>query len=416
MFKKFFDKLNISNKDFLVVFILLVNAFAWFYMAPMVIDGMIKGIGLADEQTIIMNGRAGSLYYVGIVISSLTGLILTKKINRLKFIYAWTIIGIVTSILPILVGNFTLTDCYTISFVFGCSFGLGIPPCLSYFADITVVENRGRISGIILLTANIAAPVLVFSSMGINLITNIIVLTGWRSLGLIVFFLKPNVKNSSTEIKFSGPLSGITKGKTFGFYLLAWILFCLVDRIAGPLSSYNLRNVSDSILILSPILASFTALIAGIMADWIGRKKIVLYGFVSLGVGYALIGISSQLLVEYFFVFINGITAGLLLVTFILVLWGDISQSGSREIYYTIGTLPLFLTEIMGSILDEYSLNIDQVTSFFSVAAFFLFLAVLPLLYAPETLPEKKMELMRLRKFAEDAKKAKEKYEKKIKC
>ncbi len=416
MFGKFLDELNISIKDFFVVFILLVNAFAWFYMAPMFIDGIIKGMDLTAEQMNTMSDRAGSVYYVGIVISSLIGLILAKKINRLNFIYAWTIIGIVTSILPILFGNFTSIDCFTISFLFGFSFGLGIPLCLSYFADVTVVENRGRISGTILLTANMAAPVLAMCSMGIDLITNIIVLTGWRSLGLIVFFLQPNVKNSSPETRFSGSLSGITKDKTFGFYLLAWIMFCLVDRIGGPLLTDKLSNVSNIILIISPILASFTALIAGIMADWIGRKKIVLYGFISLGVAYALIGIlSSQPLVNYFFVFINGITAGLLFVTFILILWGDISQSGSREVYYTIGTLPLFLTEIMGLILDEYSLNIESTTSIFSVAAFFLFLAVLPLLYAPETLPEKKMELMHLRKFAQDAKIVKEKYERKMK-
>jgi len=50
----------------------------------------------------------------------------------------------------------------------------------------------------------------------------------------------------------------------------------------------------------------------------------------------------------------------------------------------------------------------------FSVAAFFLFLAVLPLISAPETLPEKKVELRRLRSFAEEAQKAKEKYERKV--
>jgi hypothetical protein len=47
------------------------------------------------------------------------------------------------------------------------------------------------------------------------------------------------------------------------------------------------------------------------------------------------------------------------------------------------------------------------------LASFFLFVAVLPLIYAPETLPEKKMELRRLRSFAEEARKAKEKYERK---
>jgi hypothetical protein len=103
-------------------------------------------------------------------------------------------------------------------------------------------------------------------------------------------------------------------------------------------------------------------------------------------------------------------------VTFILILWGDLSQSGSREIYYTIGVIPLFLTQIVGRALDEYIMQIQGTINVFSVAAFFLFLAVLPLLYAPETLPEKKMELRRLRKFAEDAKKVKEKYERKIKA
>jgi hypothetical protein len=49
------------------------------------------------------------------------------------------------------------------------------------------------------------------------------------------------------------------------------------------------------------------------------------------------------------------------------------------------------------------------------VAAFFLFIAVFPLLYASETLPEKKIELRRLRSFAEEAQKARDKYERKSK-
>jgi len=392
---------------------LMVNAFAWFYMAPIIIDGILEGIILTDTQRIIMSERAGSAYYSGIAISSIIGLILAKKIGRLKFIYAWIAIGIATSLLPILSSSFTLTDCFTISFFLGASFGLGIPSCLSYFADVTQVENRGRISGVILLAANMAAPILAIASVGGDLTTNLVVLAGWRSLGLIVFFLHPIEKNLSSERKFGGSFSGNTKYRTFGFYLLAWIMFCLVDRIGGPMVINSLGDVSDDIIVISPILASITALISGILADWIGRKKIVLYGFISLGVAYALIGIFLDVqLVKYFFVVINGITAGLLSVTFILILWGDISQTGSREIFYTIGVIPLFLTETMTLALDEYLIQIQA--SIFSVAAFFLFLAVLPLLYAPETLPEKKIELRRLRKFANDAKRVKEKYERKM--
>jgi MFS family permease len=154
MLGKFFEELRISVKDFCIVFVLLVNAFAWFYMAPIMINGILEGINVTDTQEIIIM----SVYYSGIVISSIIGSILANKINRLKFIYAWTAIGIATSVVPILFSSFTWIDCLTISILLGASFGLGIPSCLSYFADVTQVENRGRISGIILLTANMAAP------------------------------------------------------------------------------------------------------------------------------------------------------------------------------------------------------------------------------------------------------------------
>jgi hypothetical protein len=46
----------------------------------------------------------------------------------------------------------------------------------------------------------------------------------------------------------------------------------------------------------------------------------------------------------------------------------------------------------------------------FSFASFFLFLAVIPLIYAPETLPEKRIKERELREYVEKAKKAKEKH------
>jgi hypothetical protein len=46
----------------------------------------------------------------------------------------------------------------------------------------------------------------------------------------------------------------------------------------------------------------------------------------------------------------------------------------------------------------------------FSVASFFLFLAVIPLMFAPETLPEKTLKERELKQYVEKAKKTKEKY------
>jgi len=47
----------------------------------------------------------------------------------------------------------------------------------------------------------------------------------------------------------------------------------------------------------------------------------------------------------------------------------------------------------------------DFPTSAFSIASFFLFVAVLPLVYAPETLPEKTMKDRDLKSYIEKAKK-----------
>jgi hypothetical protein len=100
---------------------------------------------------------------------------------------------------------------------------------------------------------------------------------------------------------------------------------------------------------------------------------------------------------------------------FVLILWGDLSRSGSREKYYAIGSIPFFLGNIIPNFLTESFIeNNIELTFAFSLASFFLFVAVMPLVFAPETLPEKKMELRRLRKFADDAKKIREKYENKV--
>ena len=409
MTRKLFGENGLSIKEFGIIIILLVNVFTWYYMTPQIIYGIMESNGITDSQEMII----WSGFYGSIAISSIIGVIISKKINRLKFIYTWIAIGIATSIFPIIFNSFTWIDCFTVSILLGTGFGLGIPTCLSYFADSTKLENRGRTSGIIMVTAYMTTAILAIPINGLEAPTNLIIFAGWRSLGLIVLLLHPNEKIEGSKRKMERSFSEVIKDKTFGFYIIAWIMFCLVNQIVSPI----VLLMGDIIYVqpmITPIFISISSIIAGILADKIGRKKIVMYGFISLGIAYGLIGIfPSYPLIHYFFLIIHGISTGLLFVTFLLTLWGDISQSGFREKYYAIGILPLFITYILGLNLEKYILEFP-VESIFSIAAFFLFIAVFPLLYAPETLPEKKMELRRLRSFAEEAQKAKEKYETKI--
>jgi accessory gene regulator protein AgrB len=90
-------------------------------------------------------------------------------------------------------------------------------------------------------------------------------------------------------------------------------------------------------------------------------------------------------------------------------LWGDLGQPSGRERYYAIGTIPFFIAGILELVVGPY-VSLIPPEAAFSLAAFFLFLAILPLLYAPETLPEKKIHERELRQYVEKAKRVKKKY------
>jgi len=191
-------------------------------------------------------------------------------------------------------------------------------------------------------------------------------------------------------------------------------MFCLIDRFEAPILDhvYRFELERSVVTIVGPSVGSISAFIGGLLSDRIGRKRVVIYGFIALGLAYAIIGIAPALQISwYLFVFVNAVSAGILWVVFILTLWGDLSPKGASEKYYAVGNIPFFITWGVLQLFSAHYLTLIPTYAAFSFASFFLFLAVLPLLYAPETLPERKIELGRLRGYMEKARKVKEKYQ-----
>ena len=403
------EESSVVRKDFFIILVLLFNALTWWYITPIIIEDLLIALDVTQSQTI----GIWTSYFAAIVASSIVGSILSTKIKRLSLLYAWIVSGMGISLLPALLSNSSAIHVLVVSVLFGVLFGLGMPSCLAFFADWTRVGNRGRIGGILLLVTNLSAPLFAILFGMYDLATSSVILAVWRGSGLLVFFLKPDARVEEklvSERKKIPSFATILQNRSFVLYFVAWLMFCLVDRFETPIQREFLGDDYESLLMLWPILGSISAFVGGILSDRIGRKRIVLYGFVSLGVAYAIIGIADVPLIAWYLSFgLISISAGLVWVLFILVLWGDLSQSGAREKYYAIGTIPFFLTNVIQLFSAEYVTLIPE-TSAFSLAAFFLFLAVLPLLYAPETLPERKIELRRLRKYVDGAKKISEKY------
>jgi MFS family permease len=408
MLQKLLVDFGIDRRDFLAACVLLVNAFTWPIFLTSLIEQIISGNPVTDELII------WAAFYLSTVIFGIIGAVLSKRFSGLNFLYSWMALGAIASLVPVLINNFTSMQLVVVSAIFGASFGLGMPSCLAFFAETTKVENRGRIGGIILLIASLFAPLITGPFSELNVMTLSIICAVWRGAGLSVYFLKQKTRDSPEVTKTS--FVSILRNRTFLLYFVAWLMFGLVNAMESSIvESVLSEELLDIMYLIEPVIATFFILIAGFMCDWIGRKKIVLSGFVALGAAYAIIGfLQPSDLSWYLYFVVDGAAWGIFYLTFVLILWGDLSQPGYREKYYALGSVPFFICNIIPHFVTVSSEDFSLPTAF-SVAAFFLFVAVMPLVFAPETLPEKKIELRRLRSFAEDAKKAKEKYERKMK-
>ena len=106
--------------------------------------------------------------------------------------------------------------------------------------------------------------------------------------------------------------------------------------------------------------------------------------------------------ISYVFMTLDGITWGLLFSVFLTVVWGDLGEGYEKEKFYVIGGVPFLLANFLSVLINPYAASIPLGTAF-TVASFFLFVAVIPLMYAPETLPEKAMKDRDLKSYVEKA-------------
>jgi len=399
-----------ENRKYVVVIFLLFNALTSYYMLTSIILTLQEKLELTYWGSIVV----WAVYCLATVGFSFAGAVLAERFQRLRLLYFWAIFGVLTSLTLVLFENVTLGNITLFSFLSGASFGFGMPSCLALFADTFSVERRGSVSGITFLVTNLfALPIMVLID-SFNPSTNSLISATWRMLSLIAMFvLRPEKVETTPMPREQLSFSYVLQDKSFILYVIPWILFCLVNRLGDPIVQPFLENGLRGVpLAIQPLIGSISAFVGGLLADRIGRKRIVVYGFVSLGVAFAIIGVAPEMPPAcVFFVVINAISAGLLWVMFILTIWGDLSARGGTEKYYAMGNMPFFVTWGILQLVSTQYLVVIPAHTVFSFASFFLFLAVLPLIYAPETLPEKKIEERELKKYIEKAKKVREKYE-----
>jgi MFS family permease len=393
---------GLNSRTALLSIILVSNAFVWYYCA----DDILVDMSTAFSADIFARLAIWITDFAVLIAAAFVGAHMSNKLqDKTRFLTIWMALGVVLPFASLLVnqnGPLTVT---LLSFAFSLSLGIGLPACMGYFTGHTSVDQRGRLGGLMMLFTG--ATVAVIGTVGsTNVLGQAVFLSVWRIFGLATFVLaKPKAEKTPLEVKPSSYLT-ILRQRSFILYFAPWIMFSIINYLTTPVQN-TIFSDPDFIVMLHAVgnvLIAVFAVVGGFLIDTVGRKRVAITGFVALGIAYAVLGMAPMSVISwYFHTAVDGIAWGLLLVLFVTTVWGDLSYEANSDKYYAMGVFPFFVSRFLPlAIPDEIVANIAA-TTVFSFTAFFLFLAVLPLIYAPETLPEKVMKDRELKTYLEKA-------------
>jgi len=396
------------QRDFLAVFIIIVSTFSWYFPLYLFFQSILEKLEVESSFLLLAFG----VQFVVAVGSAIIGTALVKRFpSRDAFLSVWMFVGVIASVSMVALETFSNAYILLVSFVLGISLGLGFPSCLAYFGDYSVEENRGRLAGITFFGSYLCIFFIGLLLSFFSLIVGALILAAWRGIGLLLFLLTRSKQDYRKENVIEVSYRSILLDRSFLLYLVPWIMFCLINFLEAPVLTIFLGEDFASFVPISEYgIGGFVALIGGWFADSVGRKRVVIFGFIMLGIGYAVLGLFPSIILSwYLYIILDGVAWGIFSLMFYLVIWAELAGDRIKDKYYLVGVLPFLISSYIQILFTPYAKLID-ISAAFSLASLFLFLAVFPILLAPETLPEKKIELKRLRKYMEKAKKVKEKH------
>jgi hypothetical protein len=382
------------SRRFAAATLLTSGTLAWFFL----VQFNIGDVFVSSQSNPFLVYVNPILFYGIAAISAIVGVQISSRISNRIFLFFWIIFGVLsTALVPV----FQQTGLMTFSTILlGLSLGLGLPNSMAFLADSTIVEERARVSGTTIFATfcfaiGAMAAIRVFS---LGVAGSVLLFALVRSFSLFAFVIdKCDRKNLiSQEPRFRRP-----EYKDFISYVLPWMMFILVGILAWNLISPDkyASAVSIGTILRYACIAAF-GIVSGVVADRFGRKPPIIFGLIILGASFAVLGFSMSNFTVIIYLMASGVAWGSFLSIY-LAIPGDLAISGSREkLYVFIMILPLI---IMGVLLyTPVIANFSENTSSFSqVLSLILFLSIIPVLRAKETLPESKIRERKMKKYVE---------------
>ncbi len=390
------DGLKVSHRKFVAATLLVSGTLAWFFLLNLSFD---KVFGVLSENDPSWNYYYfGRIFFYGIAIFSAVGVsFAAKKINRTNLLLLGIALGIFATVSLALFHGTPLL--LASGLLLGLSFGFVLPSSMSFVAECTVVEERARVSGVVILVSFLLAltTYAVVTFLRFDVIPYILLLACVRGVSLFAFALdRCDGKDEREGGKTRLPSAAY---KEFLFYLAPWVMFCVAAGLAYNLipNTAEYESAYKLGVLLRYVFIAFFGLASGIIADRIGRKQPIIIALVALGISFALLGFSMSPNTVLIYLAVSGVAWGSLFVIFLTVP-GDLSVRGSREKFYGLGyILPLAILFSLSTIPYETIFSDFSVSSFALILSVILFIAIIPVLRANETLSSKQVDERRIK-------------------
>jgi MFS family permease len=386
--------------------LLVFNSFVWYIITYPIFANAVTGLKLSGAANI----EIFSSYFVSLAITAIVGSKYLPRVRN-KALCLWPLLGGVATLCIGALSSQNVLINTLIAVFLGSSVGIGLPSCLSYFAESTSIETRGFVGGLTWGGVGITVVLFAFFLLALGNWEAFVALAIWRLAGAVIFsILKRNHEKPQSDQKSPSYLELIQKREIL-LYFVPWTMFSLVNFVEIPILSKVFGATTFAFVQTAEFgIAGLFAVIGGIIADIQGRKRVIISGFILLGIEYAALslfslgtpGIADSTPMLYVYLILDGATWGLLLSMFFTTIWGDLGGNQIKEKYYALGGLPYLLSNFLSIIIMPYADKIPFGLAF-TFASFFLFMAVIPLMYASETLPEKTMKDRDLKSYAEKA-------------
>jgi MFS family permease len=279
----------------------------------------------------------------------------------------------------------------------GLASGVGITGFRVYLANLTEVEERGRVVGGLLFISYFAILISKLLLREASLISSILFLSLISFAGASFYF-----KITKTD---PGKKKVGVYGKTVQYFMISWLLFAgaygVWNALVTPHPISLISNVNNVTFgLLTGIGLATAALVGGTAVDWIGRRRVIGFAFACLSIAYLFYGLFSRF--EFFALLLELTAWGFVNAIFIFVVWGDIIKS-YKGLFYGLAFATFFGGFILGEALADFLGPVPW--SYVSIFTFgMLVFAIVPLYYADEPLPKEKVKLREMSSYMQDIK------------